>query len=280
MLTVQAWRNTAWGYPLFAAGVIALGVLCLLYGASSLVLQVIPQWIPWRGDWIYACGAVMLASGAGLLLGRTAALASRGLVIYLLLWLLLLKVPILVSAPAAIVSWETFAETATLLSGAWVIFASINAQRHSARLKFVTGQSGVRMARVLFGIALILFGLAHFGYLKYTAALVPAWLPWHIGWVALSGAGYMAAGLGILFRIYPRLAAALTAGMMSVFQLLIWVPRTYSLPTHQSHWSELLLGWTLAFSAWVVADSYRGVDWLSVGKSSAVAAPTGNQTLL
>ncbi|MGH8292726.1 MAG: DoxX family membrane protein [Gammaproteobacteria bacterium] len=266
------------GHPLFAAGIIALGVICLRYGDSSLVLQAMPEWVPWRGDWIYACGTLMLVGGAGLFLARTAIHASRVLLVYLLLWLLLLKVPILVEAPRVIGSWETFAETATLLAGAWVIFAAIGGQGRSSWLKFVAGECGMRTPRNLFGIALILFGLAHFGYLKYTASLVPAWLPWHIGWVCLTGTGYMAAGLGTVFRIYPRLAAALTAGMMSVFQLLIWVPKTIDLPTDQSRWSELLVGWTLAAAAWVVADSYRGTAWLSIGKSSIVTADSGNET--
>ena len=277
-MTTQRRHFTALGHPLFAAGIVALGVLSLLYGDSSLVLQAVPRWVPWRGDWIYACGAVMLACGAGLLFARTAALASRVLVAYLLLWLLLLKVPILVSAPAAIVSWETFAETATLLSAAWVIFATLAGPGRGLWLKFVAGENGVYTARILFGIALILFGLAHFGYLKYTASLVPAWLPWHIGWVCLTGAAYMAAGLGTVFRIYPRLAAALIAGMMSAFQILIWMPKVIAMPTVQDIWSELLTGWTLAFAAWVIADSYRGTAWLSIGKSSIVAADSGNQT--
>lgn len=277
-MTTQPRHFTALGHPLFAAGIVALGVLSLLYGDSSLVLQAVSHWVPWRGDWIYACGAVMLACGTGLIFARTATLASRVLVVYLLLWLLLLKVPILVSAPAAIVSWETFAETATLLSAAWVILAALAEPGRGRWLKFALGENGVHMARVLFGIALILFGLAHFGYLKYTAALVPAWLPWHIGWVALSGAGYMAAGLSILFRIWPRLAAALTAGMMSAFQILIWIPKVIAMPTIQDTWSELLIGWTLAFAAWVIADSYRGSAWLSIGKSSTVGAESGNES--
>lgn len=277
MITPQR-HFTALVRPLFAAGIIALGALSLRYGDSSLVLQAVPHWVPWRGDWIYACGGVMLACGAGLLLARTSILASRVLVVYLLLWLLLLKVPILVSAPAAIVSWETFAETATLLSGAWVLFASLTGPGRSLWLKFVAGESGVYMARRLFGLALFLFGLAHFGYLKYTASLVPAWLPWHIAWVCLTGAAYMAAALGTVFRVYPRLAAALTAGMMSAFQILIWIPKVIAMPTVQDIWAELLTGWTLAFAAWVVADSYRDTAWLSIGKSSIVTADSGNQT--
>ena len=269
------------GRSLFAAAVVGIGVFYLVNGDSSRMLQAMPQWIPLRSawiGWIYGSGVVMLASGAGLFFTRTAIAAGRVLLVYLLLSLLLLKIPILVKAPLVMVSWETFAESACLLSAAWMIFASPARPESGTWPKFAAGASGVRLARVLFGLALFLFGLAHFGYLRYTASLVPAWLPWHTGWVCLTGAGYMAAGLGTIFRIYPRLAAVMTAAMMSLFQLLIWIPKVIAMPTVQDMWRELLTGWALAFAAWVIADSYRGTAWLSVGKSSLAAADSGSET--
>lgn len=270
-------RVTALSRMFFAATIIAVGALnlILIYGYTSLVRQAMPHWVLWQGvwtAWIYGSGVVMLASGAGLFLTSTAAVAIRVLLVYLLLSLLFLKVPILVKATWVIGSWENFAEGATLVSGAWVIFASLTGQGHSPWLRFAVGDSGIRMARALFAIALFLFGLSHFGYLKYTASLVPAWLPWHLGWTCLTGAAYMAACLGILFRICPRLAAALTAIMMGLFQLLIWIPKVIAMP-NLGNWSELLVGCAFAASAWVVTDSYRDVPWRFIGKlSRAVVA--------
>lgn len=261
-------RLTNWSHSLFAVGIIGMALLGLVYGDFPLVKQPVPHWAPWREAWAYACGILILASAIGLLFTRTAALASRVLLVYLLLWLLFLRIPRLAMAPSTILSWYVFGETTALLSGTWAIFASLGTQVRSLRLKFTVGENGVRLARILFGVALFLFGLAHFGYLKYTASLVPAWLPWHLGWACITGASYLAAGLGTLFRIYPRLAATLAAGMMSLFTLSIWIPRVITMPADQRQWTELLSSWTLAAGAWVIAESYRGIPWRSIGKSS------------
>jgi hypothetical protein len=68
-------------------------------------------------------------------------------------------------------------------------------------------------------------------YVKETADFVPAWLPYRIGWACLTGAGQIAAGLGVLFSIYPRLAATAEAGMLSLFTLLVWGPAIVAAPT-------------------------------------------------
>ncbi len=72
---------------------IALGVLGLIKGDFAVIWQPVPEGVPAREVLIYLCAFISLASGIGLLWQRTAALAARVLIAYLLLWLLLLRVP-------------------------------------------------------------------------------------------------------------------------------------------------------------------------------------------
>jgi len=44
------------------------------------------------------------------------------------------------------------------------------------------------------------------------------------------------------------------------------VPILVAGSTDAFHWSESFLSWALTVSGWVVADSYRGMPWLSIGK--------------
>ena len=239
----------------FALGLIGLGVLSLVYGDFALQWQPVPVWVPAREYLAYASGAIMIVGGAGLLSKRTAVLSSGVLLVYLLLWLLLLKLPHVVLAPLVEVNWLGFGEIAVIVAAGLVLFAEDRGQRESSNLKFATGESGMRIARFLFGFALIPIGLSHFVYAPQTIGFVPTWLPFRPAWAYLGGAGHIAAGLGVIFGVVPRLAAMLEAAMIGVFTVLVWVPLVVKTPTSQLNWTGLLVSWTIAAAAWVVAGS-------------------------
>jgi hypothetical protein len=90
---------------------------------------------------------------------------------------------------------------------------------------------------------------------KETAELVPAWLPYRVGWAYLTGAGQIACGLGVLFLILPRVAAWAEAGMLSLFTLLVWVPRIVAAPNARLPWTAFFISWAIASAAWVVAQN-------------------------
>jgi uncharacterized membrane protein len=239
---------------LFAVGMIGLGILALIYGDFALVWQPVAQWIPGRTVLAYGSGLLMLLTGVGLHIRAAAAWSARILFPYLIVWALL-KVPALVVAPQIEAVWLGFGELAVLLAGGWVLFARLAGLRDGSPLAFLTGEKGIYFARILFAVSLIPIGLSHLVYVKETVELVPAWLPYRVGWAYLTGAGQIACGLGVLFSILPRVAAWAEAGMISLFTLLVWAPAILAAPRTRLPWTAFFISWAIASAAWVVAQN-------------------------
>src|SRR5437879_9171352 len=134
-------------------------------------------------------------------------------------------------------------------------------------LCLIASERAVRAAQVLFGLTCVVYGLAHFAYADFTAIMVPMWLPSRLGFAYFTWLGHVAAGIGIMIGILPRLAATLEALMMSLFGLLVWVPSLFMQPPPEwatpprNQWSELFVTLLLAASAWIVATSLQNRPW-------------------
>ena len=234
-----------------SAGIAVVTVSC---GEYALLGQSLPAWLPWRGAWVYACTLAVGLASVGLFSVRTAAIGALVLVSYYAVWGLTC-IPTIIGAPSSVGAWYGFCEAVTCLVGPWIVFAAL---RRPPAVSFGVDLRTVRVAQVLFGLTCIFYGWSHFAYAQYTAGMVPSWLPGRLYWAYVTGLGHIAAGVGIVVRVLPRLAALLEAIMMSLFGLLVWVPSFFMQP--RPAWaaspafqvSELFLTLALAASAWIV----------------------------
>jgi uncharacterized membrane protein len=250
------------GHALMALTLVGVGLLCVATGGFTSVWQGAPKSLPHREVLALICGLVSLLCGAGLLFKPVAAGAARVLFAYSSLWMLIFKIPLIFKAPLEEGSYQTNGENAVYVAGAWVLYTWFAGDGEKQRLGFIAGDLGLRLARILYALALIAFGFSHFVYLDLTAPLVPAYLPWHVGWAYFTGGAYIAAAVAILTGVCARLAAALTTAQMGGFLLLIWVPLVASGRASEFRFGEFVATAVLTAAAWVVTDSYRNAPWL------------------
>jgi uncharacterized membrane protein len=249
----------------FAVTMIAIGVIGLARGSFAPIWLPVPETLPGRQLLAYLCTFVSLASGAGLLAKRTAAPAAVVLFAYLLIWTAAFKVPFIFRAPLEEVSYQSCGENAVLIAAAWVLFAEIAKGR-----TFLAGDIGLRIAYLLYGLALIAFGLSHFFYLEMTAPLVPTWLPSPMFWAYFTGCVYLAAGLSLVTGIGARLGTVLAAAQISLITLLVWGPMVLSGQMSAMHWQETIVSWALTAGAWVLASGspLASKAWVSLPRHS------------
>ena len=240
----------------FSLVLIGWGILGLIKGDFAAGWTPVPESLSGRVLLVYLTAVVCVACGAGLLWQGTAALAARVLFVWLLVWLLLLRVPWML-VEFGVGTWWSASSTAVITATAWVLYVSLANDWDRQHFGSLTGNRGLRVARVLFGLGLIPFGIAHFQYPDATAPLVPAWLQWPVFWAYFTGATFIAAGVAIISGVFARLAATLITLQVGLFTLLIWVPRAVTGEITAFQWGEFVVSIVLTACAWVVADSYR-----------------------
>ena len=246
------------GEAMLAISLAGLAVLSFVYGNFAPLLDPLPE----PKILTYGLGAIVLAACAGLFFARTIAASAITIAVCALAWAVVRSPPIF-HQPLSVGSWYGSSEAVTLLVGVWTLYALHRRRDHASAATAFTGDGALRVGRVLFGAACLVYGIAHFAYSAYTLPFVPAWLPARLPLVFLTGAFHIAAGVGLILGILPRLAAILEAIMIILFGLLVWLPSHFAhlapkwAGSPQNQWSETIVNFLLAAVACIIAESLR-----------------------
>jgi uncharacterized membrane protein len=246
---------------LFAIAMAGLAALTFVYDDFALQWQPVPEWIPWRGVLVYVSACALLGGAVGLLLQRIAAKSAWFLTAYLMLFWVLPQALKLAPSLTSVGSWLSFCETLGAASGACVLAGLLARDATSG-----APLAAMRIARRIFGLCCLVYGVSHFVYADFTASMIPAWLPQRLSLAYATGVVHMAAGLGIALLIFPRVAALCEALMMSAFVLLLHIPSLWAAPppdwgpTARTEMTPLFWALALTAGAWAVARAFKNRD--------------------
>ena len=234
---------------------IVFGISSVLFGIISIMWHDADTWqTPYRilslplgsviGDLVMIA---LIASGIGILMPPFVRTSSIVLIAVYSVFALC-AIPGILASPKVFVQYDGFFEDFSMACGAIALYAA--AVSDPAR-----SASSVRFARIGFGICAVAFMLAQIAYLKFTASLVPAWIPPNqMFWAVLTTVAFGLAAIAILTNIKAQLASRLLTLMLALFGILIWVPAVITQPGAHGNWSEFALNFQITGAAWLVAE--------------------------
>ncbi|HEY2177810.1 MAG TPA: DoxX family membrane protein, partial [Caulobacteraceae bacterium] len=221
------------GRRVYGLGAIALGIVELRYGAFAQGWLPVPAHLGGYPILLDVAAGLLILAGLAINLPRIAPIAALALAALFAAGMLAFEAPIAAAKPATWVNWQAIAESTAMALGGVLAWAQLS------RAEAPRARQIARFARLAFGVCLIVFGISHFVYAKFTASLVPHWLPpSQMFWTWATGAAQLAAGLAMLSGVKARLAAVLLTVMYAAFSLLVHIPSVIADPTSHENWAE------------------------------------------
>jgi uncharacterized membrane protein YphA (DoxX/SURF4 family) len=258
----------------------AAGIMDLIWGnfdASHQPIQAFGDHIPGVTVLAYITAVWMIAGGAAILWRRServgGALLAAIYFVFTVFWLprfytaphfLGVRIPVYIGVMAG-------AGSQLIAFAAGVVVGASAPPRSSA---FSSSPSGwprtMLIARWIFGLCSIDFGLGHLTDLKDNFIYVPQWMPFGAGfWVIVTGVGFVLAGLAILSGIQDVLAARLLGLMFLAFNVVALPQFILADPKDHAAWGGYAYNLAAVGACWILADALATREHLTQNQQNA-----------
>lgn len=226
------------GRAFFAIAMAAFGIQFLIHGLFSLGPGSGPPWTPAHPFWAYFTAMVCLAAAVCFVASIQVRCAAIVLAVTILMRALLFYAPKLAANPHDPGPWTSGFELLAMCGAALVLAGT---------------QTTIKLGRLLFAIALVVFGVQHFLYARFVATLVPSWIPGHLFWAIFVGVAFVAAALSIASQIKGRLAATWLGIMFLLWVLVLHLPRVAASPHNGNEWTSAFVALAMSGGAFLLA---------------------------
>jgi len=239
---------------LFGIAIMAFGVQNLICARLGLAVRGVP-WFPGNPYWAYLTGIALFVAGLCIVTNIRARLTAILLGMLFLLYVLLFEISGVIANPMSVSVRTVAFETLAMCGAALTLAATLPSDFFPGDFFF---DKLTAAGPYLFGVSSIVFGIDHFLVLAVIASLVPAWLPWHLFWAYLTGAAFIAVGIGIVAKWMDRLGATLLGIMFMLWFFILHLPRSViALSSHDpnvpNEWSSAFIALAMWAGSWICA---------------------------
>ncbi len=247
---------TTAGRIFYALAILGFGVQYALYGHLRRGLPLCPIWLHPNTILAYALAALCIASGLALLT------TWRTTIISLILGLAFLGTAALYLMHVNYVAYDgdgrtLFLECLSLAASALILHGLSSGSRYT-----------LMPGRLFFAIAMIVFGIQHFLYVRFLSTLVPHYLPGHHLWVIGTGIALIAAGLSIATTIEDRYASYGLFVLFFGWLVLLHIPRILHALHNGDEWSSGFVVLAFSGTSLLLAASSSGTQSNKPSKSA------------
>jgi uncharacterized membrane protein YphA (DoxX/SURF4 family) len=227
------------GRVFFAVSLIAFAIQQFLFG--DFVPGRAPEWpasLPGRLVWAYFSGAIFIACGLAILLGKRARPAAMLAGTMIFAWAFLRNIPVALADRMYGGAWTNLGKGLAFFGGAYAVAGSLPREKPAF----------LHLGRWCLGAFLVSSGIQHFLFVPFVATLVPAWIPGPVFWTCFAGVALIAGGAGLVVPATARWAAAASGLMVFLWVVMLHVPRAVAAAAGQGR-NE----WTAVFEALAIS---------------------------
>lgn len=228
--------------------------------AAKFVATGVPSWIPGHLFWAYFVGVALIAGALSLVTNKQARLAAALLGAMIFLFVLLIHIPACFASPHDKTRYTILLRDLELSCGVSA-FAASQTERwrtHGMQKIIIAARFLMAIVAVVFGVEQFIYPNAAPGIPQENSALIvtmPSRIPGHVFWSYLTGAVFIACGLGLMTK-RARLAAASLGIWVLFLVFLVYLPLVIEKPLDIANaLNYLAIHSALAGAALLLADA-------------------------